>query len=320
MAKVFFSYSHLDEEHRNQLEAHLASLRHEKKIESWHDRRLLAGSNFGSEIDQQINDADVILLLVSANFLNSMYCYSIEMGRALERHHAGEARVIPVIVKPCDWESTPLGGLLATPRDGKAITTWPNFDEAFTDVAKQIRKVVDEINASSLKTISSSPLQPALSMRSSDISISPPRSSNLRLKQSFTEREIDLFRHETFEFIARFFEGSLAELQARNPRIEGVFRTIDANTFTSTIYSDGKKSSECTIAMGGMMGTNAITYSPKMQSAHGGSFTEMLTVEHDNQTLYIKQMLNMYGARETKLTQEGAAEALWAMLIGPLQR
>lgn len=320
MAKVFFSYSHLDEEHRNQLEAHLASLRHEKKIESWHDRRLLAGSDFGSEIDQQINDADVILLLVSANFLNSMYCYSIEMGRALERHHAGEARVIPVIVKPCDWESTPLGGLLATPRDGKAITTWPNFDEAFTDVAKQIRKVVTEINTSTPARIGATLSSPVVSPPPANITISPPRSSNLRLKQSFTEREIDQFRHETFEYIARFFEGSLAELQARNPRIEGVFRQIDANSFTSIIYSDGKKSGECSIAMGGMMGANSITYSNRASSGHGGGVNEMLTVEHDNQTLYIKQMLNMYGARETKLTQEGAAEALWAMLIGPLQR
>lgn len=318
MAKVFFSYSHHDELYRDQLEAHLASLRHEGKIESWHDRRLLAGSEFGTEIDQQINDADVILLLVTANFLNSKYCYSIEMGRALERHRAGEARVIPVIVKPCDWESTPLGGLLATPRDGKAITTWPNFDEAFTDVAKQIRKVVNEINVSSLAPASAASSNQAISTAFSNITISPPRSSNLRLKKSFTEREVDQFRHETLEFISRFFEGSLAELQARNPGIEGVFRTIDANTFTCTIYSGGKKSSECLIGMGGMLGKNAITYSNQASPGHG--FNEMLTVEHDDQTLYITQMLNMSGSRSSKLTQEGAAEALWAMLIAPLQR
>ncbi|PHN30703.1 toll/interleukin-1 receptor domain-containing protein [Pseudomonas sp. ICMP 460] len=318
MAKVFFSYSHHDELYRDQLEAHLASLRHEEKIESWHDRRLLAGSEFGTEIDQQINDADVILLLVTANFLNSKYCYSIEMGRALERHRAGEARVIPVIVKPCDWESTPLGGLLATPRDGKAITTWPNFDEAFTDVAKQIRNVVNEINASSLAPARAAPSNQPISTASSNIKISPPRSSNLRLKKSFTEREVDQFRHETLEFISRFFEGSLTELQARNPGIEGVFRTIDANTFTCTIYSGGKKSSECLIGMGGMLGNNAITYSNRASLGHG--FNEMLTVEHDDQALYITQMLNMSGSRSSKLTQEGAAEALWAMLIAPLQR
>jgi len=318
MAKVFFSYSHHDELFRDQLEAHLASLRHEGKIESWHDRRLLAGSEFGTEIDQQINDADVILLLVTANFLNSKYCYSIEMGRALERHRAGEARVIPVIVKPCDWESTPLGGLLATPRDGKAITTWPNFDEAFTDVAKQIRKIVNEINVSSLAPAIAASSNQAISTAFSNITISPPRSSNLRLKKSFTEREVDQFRHETLEFISRFFEGSLAELQARNPGIEGIFRTIDANTFTCTIYSGGKKSSECLIGMGGMLGNNAITYSNQASPGHG--FNEMLTVEHDDQTLYITQMLNMSGSSSSKLTQEGAAEALWAMLIAPLQR
>jgi hypothetical protein len=318
MAKVFFSYSHHDELCRDQLEAHLASLRHEGKIESWHDRRLLAGSEFGTEIDQQINDADVILLLVTANFLNSKYCYSIEMGRALERHRAGEARVIPVIVKPCDWESTPLGGLLATPRDGKAITTWPNFDEAFTDVAKQIRKIVNEINVSSLAPACAASSNQAISTAFSNITISPPRSSNLRLKKSFTEREVDQFRHETLEFISRFFEGSLAELQARNPGIEGIFRTIDANTFTCTIYSGGKKSSECLIGMGGMLGNNAITYSNQASPGHG--FNEMLTVEHDDQTLYITQMLNMSGSNSSKLTQEGAAEALWAMLIAPLQR
>lgn len=320
MAKVFFSYSHLDEDHRNQLEAHLASLRHEGKIESWHDRRLLAGSDFGSEIDQQINDANIILLLVSANFLNSKYCYSIEMSRALERHRASEARVIPVIVKPCDWESTPLAGLLATPRDGKAVTTWPNYDEAFTDVAKQIRRVVDEFNAAKSASVSSSTPQPVVPTTSSNITISPPRSSNLRLKQSFTEREIDQFRHETFEFIARFFEGSLAELQARNAKIEGVYRRIDANSFTATIYSDGKNSSECYIALGGMMGSNAITYSNQASRGFGNSCNEMLTVEHDNQMLYIKQMINAFTSRNSKLTQEGAAEALWSILIGPLQR
>ncbi len=207
---------------------------------------------------------------------------------------------------------------LQPPRGGKAITTWPNFDEAFIEVAKQIRKVVNEINASTLVPASAASSKQAISTAFSNITASPPRSSNLRLKKSFTEREVDQFRHETFEFIARFFEGSLAELQARNPGIEGVFRNIDANTFTCTIYSDGKKSSECSIAMGGMLGTNAITYSN--QASHGHGFNEMLTVEHHDQTLYITQMWNMSESRLSKLSQEGAAEALWAMLIAPLQR
>ncbi len=89
MAKVFFSYSHDDEAYRDQLEKHLALLRHEGLIESWHDRRILAGADLNQVIDDQLNQADVILLLVSASFLSSRYCYSIEMARALERQSRG---------------------------------------------------------------------------------------------------------------------------------------------------------------------------------------------------------------------------------------
>src|SRR6185503_16598921 len=98
MAKVFFSYSHDDEQYRDQLEKHLALLKREGLVESWHDRRIRAGSPLAQEIDQQLERADVVLLLVSASFLASDYCYSIEMQRAMERHAAGEATVIPVIV------------------------------------------------------------------------------------------------------------------------------------------------------------------------------------------------------------------------------
>lgn len=179
MVKVFFSYSHEDELYRDQLEAHLAALKHEGKIDSWHDRRILAGGGLDAEIDQQINVADIILLLVSASFLNSRYCYSIEMTRALERHQAKEAQVIPVIVRPCDWHSTPLGGLLATPKDGKAITTWPNHDEAYTDVARQIRRVVTEVNDSSVSITARSRASHSSSPTTvADLLVSTPRSGN----------------------------------------------------------------------------------------------------------------------------------------------
>src|SRR4051812_26495644 len=113
MPRLFFSYAHEDEQYRDQLEKHLASLRHEGLIDAWHDRRILAGAQFGAEIDAQLEKADVILLLVSASFLASSYCYGIEMKRALERNADGSATVIPVIVRPCDWQKSPLGGLLA---------------------------------------------------------------------------------------------------------------------------------------------------------------------------------------------------------------
>ena len=139
VATVFFSYSHVDESLRDQLEVHLAMLKNQGLIEAWHDRRIKAGDEFGNSISAQLEQADVILLLVSPEFLASKYCYEIEMARAMERHDAGDARVIPVILRHCDWHAAPFGKLLAAPRDGKPVKSWPDIDEAFFDVVKMIR-------------------------------------------------------------------------------------------------------------------------------------------------------------------------------------
>src|SRR4051794_26116953 len=114
-------------------------MKHEGLIEAWHDRRITSGDDFADKISDALERADIILLLVSANFIASYYCYGIEMTRALERHRAGEARVIPVILSPCDWLSAPFGSIQATPKNGRPIVSWPDLDEAFLDVVKQIR-------------------------------------------------------------------------------------------------------------------------------------------------------------------------------------
>ena len=115
MATLFFSYSHADEGLRDQLEKHLAALQRQGVIEAWHDRRIPPGDLVDASISEQLERADIILLLVSPDFLASNYCYEVEMRRALERHAAGEARVVPVILRPCDWQGTELGRLMATP-------------------------------------------------------------------------------------------------------------------------------------------------------------------------------------------------------------
>jgi len=319
MAKVFFSYSHDDESYRDQLEKHLASLRHEGLIESWHDRRILAGARLDAEIDQQINAADVILLLVSSSFLDSRYCYTIEMARALERHAAGEAHVVPVIVRACDWQSTPLGQLLAVPKDGKPVTSWPNYDEAYTDVARQVRRLIQQGQQKAGSSAAPAPAWQAPT--AAQIVSSAPRSSNLRLKKEFNDLDADRFLNETFEFAARFFAASLQELQARNPGVTGQFRQVDANTFTAAIYQHGKRASECSVHLGGGgFRSNGISYSSDA-SARGNSFNEMVSVESDDQAMYIKALgMGSFGGDRQKLTQEGAAELFWGMLIGRLQQ
>lgn len=143
--ELFYSYTHKDESLRDELEKHLSVLKHQGLISGWHDRKIGAGKEWEGEIDKHLNSARIVLLLISSDFLASGYCYGVETKRALERHTAGEARVIPVILRPCDWQHSPIGKLLALPKDGFAVTSWRNLDEAFTDVAKGIRAAIEEL-------------------------------------------------------------------------------------------------------------------------------------------------------------------------------
>ena len=149
--EVFYAYSHKDEELREQLENHLAILRRQGVITDWHDRKIKAGKKWEGEIDEHLNTARIILLLISSDFMASDYCCNVEMEQAMERHEAGEARVIPVILRSVDWEGAPFGDLQALPRDGVAVTQWEDQDEAFTDIAKGIREVVEELNQTELR-------------------------------------------------------------------------------------------------------------------------------------------------------------------------
>ena len=143
--KVFFSYSHEDRKMRDELEKHLIMLKRKGIISTWHDKEILAGSDFSKQIDENLLEADIILLLISIDFLASEYCYEIEMKKALERHKRGEAVVIPVILRECDWSETPFQNLKALPLDGKSVELWESKDSAFLDIEKGIKEVVNYI-------------------------------------------------------------------------------------------------------------------------------------------------------------------------------
>jgi hypothetical protein len=137
---VFFSYSHKDEELRNALDVHMAPLRRGKLISSWHDRKIGAGTEWDAAISAQLQAADIIVLLLSPDFLASDYCNDTEIPAALARHTAGEAVVIPVVLRPFNWFNSPVAHLQSLPRDKKAVTTWPDRDQAFVTVADGIRE------------------------------------------------------------------------------------------------------------------------------------------------------------------------------------
>jgi hypothetical protein len=142
--EVFFSYAHEDESLRDKLATHLRLLERQGVIRGWHDRRITGGREWAGAIDEHLQTAQVILLLVSADFLASDYCYDVEVKQAMARHETAEARVIPLILRAVDWHSAPFGKLQALPKDGRPVTSWPNQDEAFLDIARGIRSVAEE--------------------------------------------------------------------------------------------------------------------------------------------------------------------------------
>ncbi|WGS84614.1 toll/interleukin-1 receptor domain-containing protein [Methylomonas sp. UP202] len=142
---LFYSYSHKDEEIRNELDKHLSILKRQGVISEWYDRKISGGTEWESEIDQQLQSASIILLLISSDFLASDYCYGKELKIAMERHESGQARVIPIIIRSVDWNQAPFGKLQALPKDAKPVKSWNDVDEAFTNIAQGIRTAIDEI-------------------------------------------------------------------------------------------------------------------------------------------------------------------------------
>ncbi|HEY6285279.1 MAG TPA: toll/interleukin-1 receptor domain-containing protein [Ktedonobacteraceae bacterium] len=143
--EVFYSYAHEDEKWRIELEKHLSLLKHQHLVKSWKDRDIKAGDEWKKEISIHLKSAQIILLLISPDFMASDYCYSIEMKYAMRRHNTGESCVIPTIIRPVDWHKAPFGKLHALPKDGIPVTTWPNQDEAFLNIVKGIRLVVEDM-------------------------------------------------------------------------------------------------------------------------------------------------------------------------------
>ncbi|MEO5731955.1 MAG: TIR domain-containing protein [Byssovorax sp.] len=147
---VFISYSPADDAARRTLETHLSALQRGRLIRTWAAHQIGPGREWRAVIDKRLDEAHVVLLLISPDFLASDYCYDVEMKRALERHRAGVARVIPIIVRHVDWRGTPIDGLVMLPEQGRPVSSsgWGTIDKAWTNVAIGLRSVVEEMMGS----------------------------------------------------------------------------------------------------------------------------------------------------------------------------
>ena len=136
--QIFIAYSRKDSNLLDELRVHFVPLERGGKVKIWYDGKIEPGAVWEDAIKQHLHGSDIILLLVSADAIASDYFYDKEVADALKRHEKGEARVVPLILRPCAWRATPLAELQALPQNGKPVTTWSDRDEAYTDAVEQI--------------------------------------------------------------------------------------------------------------------------------------------------------------------------------------
>ena len=217
----------------------------------------------------------------------------------------------------CDWKNTPLGGLLATPKDGKPISEYPNPNKAFNIITDEIRRVISEIDKQqpeSCKAIMTESLDSS-EQEPKSVVIDKVRSSNLTIKKEFSDYEKDTFKKDAFIYIAKFFKNSLEELDRRNGDINYEFEK-ELNRFHATIYRSGHEIASCLVI--NRIGDDffgGITYSYNKNS---GSINSSLSIEEDGYSMFLTPTLGMSGGNN-QLSKKGAADFFWEMLIQSLQ-
>lgn len=322
MTTLVFSYSHVDEALRNELEKHLSPLKRMGKITTWHDRRIVPGQEFEHPIDHYFSQADIILLLISSDFIASDYCYQVEMTNALERHKRGDAVVIPVILRECAWHQLPFGSIMAATIDGKPITRFASHDEGYVQVVNAVSRAIADMEAKKPQQRANIPSpDPESPMFQTTDMVFIPRSSNLSLPRNFTDLDKDRARREGFDYVALYFENSLDELKNRHAGLEIDLHRLDADSFTCAVYINGSKVGQCAIWRGNQHhGMGDICYS--QDSVVRNSINESLSLADNGQTLGFRALMGEYSSgnsREDLLTNEGMSEHLWGMFFSVIK-
>ena len=255
------------------------------------------------------------------------------MTRALERQAAGQADVVPIVLHSCEWLKTPLGRFTGTPWEGKPIAKAPYPEDASLEVAQDIRRVIaariptPRANAGTVNPPAVTGGRSGGNATSdqgttgTQAQSSHPRSSNLAIRKTFADSDRHAFLEDGFEFIARFFEESLAELERRNPGVEARFRRNGADVFTARAFRGAHQEAQCRIQLGGGFGSGReISFSYDANS-HPGSSNETLSVKLNDQAMMfdVLGMASMPGREAKAMSAQGAAEYLWGLFIRTMQ-
>jgi len=308
MSNLFISYSHVDTEVLDRLHTHMAILKEEGKVTTWFDREILAGGDLDGNIKDELTAADIFIAIVSPDYLNSKYCYQIEFKTALSRMQAGELIIVPVIAEPCDWQASPLGKIKALPADGKAISDWINKNTAYLNIIQEIRRLLDAREV--VSKISLFPQSPETVQKTK---------KTYKVKQDFTEVDIIDYRQKTFEFIRKYFEDSIEEI---NTIADIQARMLDSEkkSFTCLISNKRKADSKgyltVQISTESHFGRSDLNYSfSEKPSPNVVQMENVFTIERTDYELVWTQR-NIYGSSSEKIFNENEmSELLWTRFI-----
>lgn len=304
--KAFISYSHADEKALERLHKHLAMLRRDGTLDAWTDHAILAGGNLNQEIIKSLNASSVFIALVSPDYLASNYCYEKEFQHALKLADEGKMRIVPIILEPCDWLSSPFKDFMALPKDGQPISGWTNQNNAYLDVVTRLRQVL------------TSPVVTEAVAGGASGGVALP-SRRPRIKQDFDSIQKSEFADAAYQTIKEYFRASCVELNQVGDTLRAKFEEMDPTAFTCTVVNRGKRSGgEADITVrntkGRRGGFGDINYVYQRYYTDNNTSNGSIRVDNDDYSMFLTMDAFSYshgGERDKKLTPERTAELLW---------
>jgi len=324
---LLISYSHKDKDMLEKLEEHLAMLKRDGTIKAWCDRDIDAGQKLDPIIEEALGSASIFLFLVSSSFLNSDYAYKIEMERATKRESNGEnVVIIPIILRFCEWQKSPLSQFKALPEDGTPIKAWGDVDKAYLDVVRGIRRVAEKFDNSATANITSS--KGSATVEDAKNSTQKPlkqdyKTGEMRIKKEFTDLDRYNFRKEAFDQVVMLFQVKLRELETENSEVKTDLDLSSSDRFSCVAYVSGNIKSEITIWLNNSsresIGDIACNFERTQMST---SINGAVSIKDDGYDLFFEATLNpnFIGDVESRLDGEGVANLFWKSFFDRLQQ
>ncbi|SFC65958.1 TIR domain-containing protein [Flagellimonas taeanensis] len=301
--EAFISYSHKDEGYLDLFHRHLAQLKRDGLIGTWTDQKILAGGRIDDEVSTSLNSAQIFIAMLSPDYINSNYCYEREFQTAMEMQAKNMLTIVPIVLEPCDWKSTPFSKYKALPKDGKPVSEWSNKNNAMLDVVQNLRLLVSGEETSTIQQKSKKTVQ---------------LPTNYKVKKDFDSLQKMDFQDEGFKKLKSILENNIEEInQIEN--IKARVLTSTDNTFEALIVNRNRVQSESKITINKgkdqslpLMTSGSFDQSMTCKFDNGTSQNLAYAVSHDDFDLFWIGPLGYYfGKEQTRLSMDQICNEIW---------